>query len=268
MGFVCLFDGKTPPGHKIHGKIQREVPKAAAGDGAGDPKRRPASLLPAENRDFNPSVTSLPTKTQNPSDSLRPLLLIVARERSGVNKCRYRSRLRDRGHEQTFAPGEENNHALGNGSPGRDFIAKKIIYCNKSSVLPSRAGTALYSDGPGEGGADGLIWGGTHFQGAKAARIRAVLPSPAPLQFISLFLTHAGSPRSRMGWGDLLKCSLEKSPIISMFFPQWVQLRGRSRVGWTPWTQPTLWPQDFLWVTRCTCKAQDWPTGGFFFPPV
>lgn len=249
-----MFDGKTPLGHKIHGKIQREVPKSAAGDGAGDPKRRLAPSPLAENRDFHPSVSSLPTKTRTPSDSPQPLSLIVARERGGVNKRRYRSHLRDRGHEQTFAPGEENNHAPGNGSPGRGFIAKKIIYCNKTSVLLSRAGAALYSDGPEGGGRwINLVWDRVpvlpkhpHFQGAKAARIRAVLPSPAPLQFISLFLTRAGSPGSRIGWGDLLKCSLEKSPIISMFFPQWVQLRGRSRGGWTPWTPPTLWPQDFL----------------------
>lgn len=39
MPFVgWLVGGKTPPGHKFHGEIQRKVPKAAAGDGVGTQK--------------------------------------------------------------------------------------------------------------------------------------------------------------------------------------------------------------------------------------
>lgn len=39
MRFVgWLVGGKTPPGHKFHGEIQREVLNVAAGDGAATQK--------------------------------------------------------------------------------------------------------------------------------------------------------------------------------------------------------------------------------------
>lgn len=117
------------------------------------------------------------SKPQIPAGSLRSPALIISPYRS----------------HQTFVPGGgKYNYSRGKGAQRRGFIANKTMYCNKSSVMPSRASAA--SSGDGHGGKliilgwerEPVLPKHPHFQGAKA---------PAPLLFISPFLTPTTSDR-------------------------------------------------------------------------
>lgn len=68
------------------------------------------------------------------------------------------------GTSQPLCPGNKDIITDGKQVQGWDFIAEKIIYCNKSRMLLSWDLSSM------TWGADGLIWGGTGSWGVKAAQ--------------------------------------------------------------------------------------------------
>lgn len=126
-------------GHKFEGKIQRWVLRVAVGD--GEQKVASPSLVgkAVEIGHFHSRIASLPPK---------PQILVL-------KKAIIPSAHATEGTSQPLCPGNKNIIRGGKRVQGWDFIAKKIIYCNKSRMLLS---WDLYRLTWGE---DGLIWGST-----------------------------------------------------------------------------------------------------------
>lgn len=169
---------KMLQGHKFNGKIQRWVLIVAVEH--GEKKVASPSLMgkTMENGRFHSSIASLPPK---------PQILVL-------KKAIIPSAHATKGTSQPLCPGSRKIITDGKQVQGWDFIAKKIIDCTGRRMLLS---WDLYRMTRGQMDLFRVAQGaGTPFLGREGC---TTLPSPPPLLLIALFLTHTGSPTSRLG---------------------------------------------------------------------